>query len=85
MSLVRRQRKEFGRLLLKSPESKRCRPLARFVRRAMAIANPVQAGGRLANYLSVMTMKDLAALTMEATAKTQVPLAGTARIPGTPY
>ncbi|RDK08736.1 FMN-binding glutamate synthase family protein [Cupriavidus lacunae] len=63
--------------------------------------DPVQAGRRLANYLSVMTMEaqiiaracgkshlhnlepeDLVALTVEAAAMTQVPLAGTAWVPG---
>ncbi|CAJ96976.1 Glutamate synthase domain 2 [Cupriavidus necator] len=63
--------------------------------------DPVQAGRRLANYLSVMTMEaqiiaracgkshlhnlepeDLVALTIEAAAMTQVPLAGTAWVPG---
>jgi methylamine---glutamate N-methyltransferase subunit C len=64
--------------------------------------DPVKAGRRLANYLSVLTMEaqviaracgkshlhnlepeDLVALTMEAAAMAQVPLAGTTWIPGT--
>jgi glutamate synthase domain-containing protein 2 len=65
--------------------------------------DPVQAGRRLANYLSVLTMEaqviaracgkshlhnlepeDLVALTIEAAAMAQVPLAGTGWIPGKP-
>jgi glutamate synthase domain-containing protein 2 len=63
--------------------------------------DPIKAGRRLANYLSVMTMEaqvvaracgkshlhnlepeDLVALTIEASAMAQVPLAGTSWIPG---
>ena len=63
--------------------------------------DPVKAGRRLANYLSVLTMEaqtiaracgkshlhnlepeDLVALTLEASAMAQVPLAGTSWIPG---
>ena len=63
--------------------------------------DPVDAGRRLANYLSVLTLEaqtiaracgkshlhnlepeDLAALTMEAAAMTQIPLAGTNWYPG---
>ena len=66
-----------------------------------ALLDPVKAGRRLANYLSVLTLEaqtiaracgkshlhnlepeDLVALTMEAAAMAQVPLAGTGWIPG---
>ena len=67
----------------------------------MKRVDPVKAGHRLANYISVMTMEaqviaracgkshlhnlepeDLVALTIEASAMAQVPLAGTSWIPG---
>ena len=71
------------------------------VRRRRARLDPVQAGRRLANYLSVLTREaqiiaracgkshlhnlepeDLCALTLEAAAMTQIPMAGTNWYPG---